>query len=74
MFDNKNQDLAQLYRTILGLNIQCLRYHKDELTVLLETLDHKPDILALTETCMQRKIELKNILSQTTNQLNLYLS
>ena len=50
MFDNKNQDLAQPYRIILGLNIQCLRYHKDELTVLLETIDHKPDISSLTET------------------------
>ena len=50
MFDNKNQDLAQPYRIILGLIIQCLRYHKDELTVLLETIDHKPDFLALNET------------------------
>ena len=50
MFDNKNQDLAQSYQTMLGLYIQCLRYHKDELKVLLETLGHKPDILALTET------------------------
>ena len=53
--DNKNQDLAQPYRIILGLKIQCLRYHKDELTVLLETIDHKPDILALTEIWIEEE-------------------
>ena len=38
--------------TVLGLNIRSLDYHVNELRVLLEILDKKPEVLALTETWM----------------------
>ena len=38
--------------TVLGLNIRCLDYHKNELRVLLEIIDKNPEVLALTETWM----------------------
>ena len=52
MFDSRNQGLAQSYRIEVSQNIQCLRciHHKDELMVLLETLDLNTNVLALTET------------------------
>ena len=39
--------------TVLGLNIRSLDYHINELRVLLEIMDKKPEVLALTETWMQ---------------------
>ena len=36
--------------TFLRLNLRSLDYHINELRVLLEILDKKPEILALTET------------------------
>ena len=38
--------------TVLGLNIRSPDYHKNELRVLLEIMDKKPEVLALTETWM----------------------
>ena len=38
--------------TVLGPNIRSLDYHINELRVLLEILDKKPEVLALTETWM----------------------
>ena len=38
--------------TVLGLNIRSLDYHINELRVLLEIMDKKPEVLALTETWM----------------------
>ena len=38
--------------TVLGFNIRSLDYHINELRVLLEILDKKPEVLALTETWM----------------------
>ena len=35
---------------ILGLYIQCLRYHKDELQILLKSLPNLPQVLAFAET------------------------
>ena len=36
--------------TILGLNIQSLRFHQPDLVLLLDTMTSKPDIILLTET------------------------
>ena len=41
--------LSRLY-TLLGLNIRPLGFHHDEITILLSTFEHKPDVLILTET------------------------
>ena len=38
--------------TVLGLNIKSLEYHINELRVLLEILDKKHEVLALTDTWM----------------------
>ena len=37
-------------KTILGLNIQSLRFHQPDLVLLLDTMTSKPDNLLLTET------------------------
>ena len=54
-YTRKNQTVAQKSNTtscFLGLNVRCLSYHLDELKVLLASLDHEPDVIALTETWM----------------------
>ena len=52
---NKNFDVDQSLAhsrllTLLGLNIRSLGFHHDELNILLNTFEHKPVVLALTET------------------------
>ena len=51
-----NQPLTSLSKNkrslILGLNKRYLNYHEDDLKVLLEPLENKQDILALTENLM----------------------
>ena len=43
-------DEAPKRSTILGLNIQSLRFHQPDLALLLDTMTSKPDIILLTET------------------------
>ena len=47
---NSCQNEAQHYSSVLGLNIQSLRFHHPELVLLLETLSNKPEAIILTET------------------------
>ena len=42
--------MTELYNTMLGLNIQSLRYNKDYFSTFLETLMSQPDAAVLTET------------------------
>ena len=44
------QDEAQHFSSVLGLNVQSLRFHHPELILLLETLSNKPEAIILTET------------------------
>ena len=41
-----------VYKSILGMNIQSLGFHLNELKILLENLEDKPDMIAITETWM----------------------
>ena len=43
-------DEAPKRSTILGLNVQSLRFHQPDLALLLDTMTSKPDIILLTET------------------------
>ena len=43
---------------ILGLNIQCLRYHKDELQIFLKSLPSLPQVLAFAETWVSEEDDL----------------
>ena len=43
-------DEAPKRSTILGLNIQFLRFHQPDLALLLDTMTSKPHIILLTET------------------------
>ena len=43
-------DEAPKRSTILGLNVQSLRFHQTDLALLLDTMTSKPDIILLTET------------------------
>ena len=53
-FDNIDESEKCKTRTfiVLGLNIRSLDYHINGRRVLLEILDKKPEVLALTETWM----------------------
>ena len=42
--------MTELYNTMLGLNIQSLRYNKDYFSTFLKTLRSQPDAAVLTET------------------------
>ena len=46
----KHKNFGQIKDFLLGLNIQSLRCHHDELVVELDSFLHKPKIIALTET------------------------
>ena len=44
----------------LSLNIQSLGFHYAELVVFLETLEKKPDVIALTETWLKDSDQLED--------------
>ena len=46
----QNKNNYSIY--VLGLNVRSLDYHMNELRVLLDILDKKPEVLALTEPWM----------------------
>ena len=44
----------------MGLNIQSLRFHHAEQVVFLETIEQKPDVIALTETWLKDSDQLED--------------
>ena len=56
----------------LGLNLRSLRILQDELELLFDTLEHKPAVLALTETWVAENdsIEEYNIEGYQTIESN----
>ncbi len=54
---SQNQDWQTKYNTILVLNIRSISKHFDEFLVLLNTMNPKPAILALTETWLSNNLE-----------------
>ena len=56
-----DQSLTQsrLY-TLQGLNIRSLGFYHDEVKILLNTFEHRPVVLALTETLIAENDPLMN--------------
>ena len=61
--DIENQSLVPFEnesKTILGMNIRSLGKHLSELEVLLETMEHKPEIIAITESWMTQSDDMED--------------
>ena len=55
MFNGETQPVAHKSKnrsSLPGLNIRCISCHKDKMMFILDTLEKKPDNLAVTETWM----------------------
>ena len=61
--DTENQSLVPFEnesKTILGMNIRSLSKHLNELEILLQTLEHKPEIIAITESWMTESDDMED--------------